>query len=341
MLKRTFLINSNNFKTLLSKCSSNNNIIGATSSINNNKIATPITTTKRYYFKTTCLQKHKHPHVAKVSIEGIKHIIAVSSAKGGVGKSTSAVNLALGLSSQDLSVGLLDADVFGPSIPLMMDLKGQEKPLVNDNNQMVPLINYGIKCMSMGFLVDEDDAIVWRGPMVMSALEKLLRQTNWGLLDVLVVDLPPGTGDAILTMCQRVPLSGAVIISTPQDVALADVVRGVNMFKKVNVPILGLVENMSHFNCPHCHESTHIFGSEGAKKTAQKMGINFLGDIPIHLEIRETSDSGKPITITQPNSPQAKIYKDISKEIIKQLEILDNQNNDSNNQKSPPNIVIE
>ncbi|KAM9970996.1 hypothetical protein ACTFIR_002861 [Dictyostelium discoideum] len=297
---------------------------------------------KRNYFSNNKIQLHggsghRQPQVTKVAIEGIKNIIAISSAKGGVGKSTCAVNIALGLSSHNLSVGLLDVDVFGPSIPLMMDLKNHEKPFTNELNQMIPLQNYGIKCMSMGFLVNEDDPIIWRGPMVGSALEKLLRQTDWGHLDVLVCDLPPGTGDAILTMCQRVPLTGAVIVSTPQDVALADVVRGVNMFKKVEVPILGLVENMSYFNCPHCNESTHIFGNEGAKNTAKKMGINFLGDVPIHLQIRETSDSGKPITVTQPDSPQAKNYKNISKEIIKQLEII---NNDENKDNKEPSIII-
>jgi len=292
---------------------------------NNNKYSI----TKRYHGGGGHHHSHRGPPPSQ-AIEGVKKIIAVSSAKGGVGKSTSAVNIALGLSSLGLSVGILDADVFGPSLPTMMDLKGQ-RPALNDANQMIPLVNYGIKCMSMGFLTEEDDPIVWRGPMVMSGLEKLLRQVEWGELDVLVVDLPPGTGDAILTICQRVPLSGAVIISTPQDVALADVVRGVNMFKKVDVPILGIVENMSHFNCPNCQHITPIFGSLGAKKTAEKMDIKYLGDVPIHLEIRETSDAGKPITITQPDSPQAKIYKDISKEIMNQL---------SSTKPHSPNIVI-
>eukprot|EP01132_Coremiostelium_polycephalum_P009233 gene9233-11313_t len=262
----------------------------------------------RNYFKSNFINLHGGgtPHHQRIDIQGIKHIIAVSSAKGGVGKSTSAVNIALALSSMVDSVGLLDADVFGPSIPTMMNLRDQ-RPLINpDTKSLIPLINYGIKCMSMGFLVQEDDPIVWRGPMVMSGLEKLLR-TDWGSLDILVVDLPPGTGDAILTMCQRVPLSGAVIISTPQLVALADVIRGVNMFKKVDVPILGIVENMSHFNCPHCQKTSNIFGSGGAKEIASKLNINYLGDVPIDLEIRETSDSGHPITITNPNSPQSKV----------------------------------
>ncbi|KAF2075786.1 hypothetical protein CYY_002919 [Polysphondylium violaceum] len=288
-------------QTLYTKHSSNNNT--------HNILLTPHNSNGYNYTKRFHGGGHHHSHRGpppSQAIEGVKKIIAVSSAKGGVGKSTSAVNIALGLSSLGQSVGILDADVFGPSLPTMMDLKNQ-RPALNDSNQMIPLVNYGIKCMSMGFLTEEDDPIVWRGPMVMSGLEKLIRQVDWGELDILVVDLPPGTGDAILTICQRVPLSGAVIISTPQDVALADVVRGVNMFKKVDVPILGIVENMSHFNCPNCQHITPIFGSLGAKKTAEKMDIKYLGDVPIHLEIRETSDAGKPITVTQPNSPQAKV----------------------------------
>jgi len=243
----------------------------------------------------------------------------VASAKGGVGKSTTAVNLSLALSNQKQKVGLLDADVFGPSIPLMMNLRGT-KPETTDDKRMIPLVNYGIKCMSMGFLVEEDAAMIWRGLMVMSALETLLRQVQWGELDILVVDLPPGTGDSQLTMCQRVPLSGAVIVSTPQDVALMDVVRGVNMFKKVNVPVLGIVENMSYYKCPKCDHKEHIFGAEGAQRTAKNMDIPFLGEIPIELAIRETSDSGKPIVISQPQSSSAIIFNEIAKKVLQRLQ---------------------
>ncbi|KYQ92602.1 Mrp/NBP35 family protein [Tieghemostelium lacteum] len=289
---------------------------------------------RRNYFSSSRLSLHRMPPPPnKLKLDGIDRIIAVSSAKGGVGKSTSAVNIALGLSSEGKSVGILDADIFGPSIPLMMDLKGQ-RPYTNENNLMIPLINYGIKCMSMGFLVEDEDALVWRGPMVMGALEKLLKQVDWGHLDYLVIDLPPGTGDAILTICQRVPLSGAVIISTPQDVALLDAVRGVKMFGQVGVPIIGIVENMSHFDCPHCHEKSFIFGADGAKNTAKKMGINYLGDVPIQLEIRETSDSGKPITVTKPESSSSLIYKQISKQIIKELDQITEHN-------KPPSITVE
>ncbi|GAM19637.1 hypothetical protein SAMD00019534_028120 [Acytostelium subglobosum LB1] len=258
----------------------------------------------------------------KLTIDGVKHIVAVSSAKGGVGKSTMAVNLALALSSLDkmnLSVGILDADVFGPSLPIMMNLNNMKPSVDEQTTRMIPLQNYGVKCMSMGFLVEPEDAIVWRGPMVMSGLERLLRQTQWGSLDVLIVDLPPGTGDAILTMCQRVPLSGAVIVSTPQDVALADVIRGVKMFKQVDVPILGVVENMSYFECTNCNHKTHIFGNGGAKKTAESLGIKVLGEVPLSIEIRELSDSGKPITVQSPDSVQAQNYKSIARNLLEQL----------------------
>ncbi|EGG17864.1 Mrp/NBP35 family protein [Cavenderia fasciculata] len=256
----------------------------------------------------------------KISLPNIKYIIAVSSAKGGVGKSTLSVNLALALNAMPgISVGILDADVFGPSLPIMMNLRNQQPAIEETTKRMIPLQNYGIKCMSMGFLVEEDDAMIWRGPMVMGALEKLLGSTAWGNLDVLVVDLPPGTGDAILTMCQRVPLSGAVIISTPQDVALADVIRGVKMFNKVNIPILGVVENMSHFECPNCNHSSNIFGKEGAVKTARDLGLELLGEVPINIDIRECADKGTPITISQPESKQATIYKSIAKKMLEQL----------------------
>uniref|UniRef100_A0A8C6SKT6 Iron-sulfur cluster transfer protein NUBPL n=1 Tax=Neogobius melanostomus TaxID=47308 RepID=A0A8C6SKT6_9GOBI len=241
-------------------------------------------------------------------IPGVKQIIVVASGKGGVGKSTTAVNLALGLSANDpsKSVGLLDADVYGPSIPKLMNLKGN--PDLNDNNLMVPLMNYGIPCMSMGFLVDDTAPIVWRGLMVMSAIEKLLRQVDWGELDFLVVDMPPGTGDVQLSISQNVPVAGAVIVSTPQDIALLDARRGAEMFNKVHVPVLGLVQNMSVFQCPNCLHQTHIFGSDGAKNLALTLGVTFLGDVPLHLNIRETSDSGKPVVVSAPDSPEVKHY---------------------------------
>ncbi|KAI3367784.1 hypothetical protein L3Q82_026219, partial [Scortum barcoo] len=237
-------------------------------------------------------------------ITGVKQVIVVASGKGGVGKSTTAVNLALGLMSNDpsKSVGLLDADVFGPSIPKLMNLKGN--PELTDNNLMIPLTNYGVPCMSMGFLVEDVAPIVWRGLMVMSAIDKLLRHVDWGSLDYLIVDMPPGTGDVQLSITQNIPVSGAVIVSTPQDIALLDARRGAEMFKKVKVPVLGLVQNMSVFQCPNCSHQTHIFGSDGARQLAETLGVQFLGDIPLHLNIREMSDRGKPVVVSSPDSPE-------------------------------------
>uniref|UniRef100_A0A3Q2PPY8 Iron-sulfur cluster transfer protein NUBPL n=1 Tax=Fundulus heteroclitus TaxID=8078 RepID=A0A3Q2PPY8_FUNHE len=235
-------------------------------------------------------------------ITGVKQVIVVASGKGGVGKSTTAVNLALGLMAIDRSksVGLLDSDVYGPSIPKLMNLKGNPEL----NNRMIPLINYGVPCMSMGFLVEDASPIVWRGLMVMSAIERLVRQVDWGSLDYLVVDMPPGTGDVQLSITQNIPIAGAVIVSTPQDVALLDARRGAEMFKKVNVPVLGLVQNMSVFQCPNCHHQTHIFGSNGARQLAETIGVRFLGDIPLHLNIREMSDKGQPIVVSSPDSSE-------------------------------------
>ncbi|KAL7379643.1 hypothetical protein ABVT39_003227 [Epinephelus coioides] len=253
-------------------------------------------------------------------ITGVKQVIVVASGKGGVGKSTTAVNLALGLMANDplKSVGLLDADVHGPSIPKLMNLKGN--PELSDNNLMIPLTNYGVPCMSMGFLVDEVAPIVWRGLMVMSALEKLLRQVHWGSLDYLVVDMPPGTGDVQLSISQNIPVSGAVIVSTPQDIALLDARRGAEMFKKVNVPVLGLVQNMSVFQCPKCNHQTHIFGSDGARQLADTLGVNFLGDIPLHLNIREMSDRGTPVVVSSPDSPEAEAYRKVASAVVQRLE---------------------
>ncbi|XP_069065193.1 iron-sulfur cluster transfer protein NUBPL isoform X2 [Pleurodeles waltl] len=252
-------------------------------------------------------------------ILGVNHVVLVASGKGGVGKSTTAVNLALGIAANDSTkaVGLLDADVFGPSIPKMMNLSGN--PEVSEKNLMRPLVNYGISCMSIGFLVEESAPIVWRGLMVMSAMEKLLRQVEWGELDYLVVDMPPGTGDVQLSVSQNIPVSGAVIVSTPQDVALIDARRGVEMFRKVSVPVLGLVQNMSVFQCPKCNHETHIFGAGGAEKLAETIGVDFLGDIPLHLTIRETSDQGRPVVVSQPDSNEAKAYLKIAAEVVRRL----------------------
>ena len=246
-------------------------------------------------------------------IPGIGAIVAVASAKGGVGKSTTAVNLALALSQLGLAVGLMDADIYGPSIPRMMGV--DRRPQSADRQKIEPLSAFGVPTMSIGYLVAKDTPMIWRGPMVQSALEQLLREVNWGVLDVLVIDLPPGTGDAQLTLCQRVPLTGAVIVSTPQDVALADVRKGINMFAKVNVPILGVIENMSFYRCPHCGERSEIFGHGGARTTAAEFGAEFLGEIPLHIAIRETSDAGQPIVVSQPDSAEAGAYRGIAERL--------------------------
>jgi len=251
-----------------------------------------------------------------VGIPGVGAIIAVASGKGGVGKSTLAANLALGLASLGLKVGLLDADIYGPSVPRLMGLKA--KPDVIDK-MLQPLNSFGLKVMSIGFLVEEDTAMIWRGPMVMSAISQMLKEVAWAPLDILIVDMPPGTGDAQLTMAQQVPLAGAVIVSTPQDLALIDARRGVAMFEKVNVPVLGVVENMSYFLCPHCGERSDVFGHGGARKEAQKLGVPFLGEVPLQMSIRETSDAGDPITATRPNSPEAEIYRNIARSVRESL----------------------
>ena len=250
------------------------------------------------------------PMPTRPEIPGIRSIIAVASGKGVVGKSTVAVNLALALKAQGLAVGLMDADVYGPSLPRMMAITG--KPTSEDGKILIPMENHGIKCMSIGFLVAEDTPTIWRGPMVMSALEQMLRDVKWGELDVLVVDMPPGTGDAQLTMAQRVPLSGAVIVSTPQDIALLDARKGLNMFRRVDVPVLGIVENMSYFLCPSCGERHEIFGHGGARQEAERLGVPFLGEVPLHLAIRETSDAGTPIVASQPDSPHALAFRAIA-----------------------------
>ncbi len=250
---------------------------------------------------------------AKPMVPGVDAIVAVASGKGGVGKSTVTVNLALGLATLGLKVGILDADIYGPSQPRMLGIGG--RPNSPDGKILTPLENYGIKCMSMGFLVPEDSPMIWRGPMVSSALQQMLRDVAWGELDVLLVDMPPGTGDAQLTMSQQVPLAGAVIVSTPQDIALLDARKGLNMFRKVDVPVLGIIENMSLFICPNCGHESHIFSHGGARLEAEKLGIEFLGEVPLDIEIRETSDSGRPIVVSRPDSPHAKTFIAIAERI--------------------------
>ena len=250
-------------------------------------------------------------------LPGVANIIAVASGKGGVGKSTTAVNLALGLKEHGLKVGLLDADIYGPSMPRLLGLKGQPQQVAG--NKLQPIEAYGLKVMSMGFLVDEETPMIWRGPMVMSALSQMLKDVAWGELDVLVVDMPPGTGDAQLTMAQQVPLAGAVIVSTPQDLARIDARKGLAMFRKVNVPVLGIVENMSTFICPHCGERSDIFGHGGARADAERLGVPFLGEVPLTLEIRETSDAGRPVVATAPKSPAATAYREIAARALAEL----------------------
>lgn len=252
------------------------------------------------------------------AIPGIASIIAVASGKGGVGKSTTAVNLALALAQSGRKVGLLDADIYGPSLPRMMGITG--KPHSPDGKRLHPLQGWGIPCMSMGFLVAEDTPMIWRGPMVMSALEQMLRDVTWGELDILVVDMPPGTGDAQLTMAQRVPLAGAVIVSTPQDIALLDARKGLNMFRRVDVPVLGIIENMSYFCCPNCGHRSEIFAHGGARRTATELGCDFLGELPLNIAIRETSDAGTPIVASHPDSDEAKAYRAIAAKVAAKID---------------------
>jgi ATP-binding protein involved in chromosome partitioning len=250
------------------------------------------------------------PASGKAMVPGVSAIVAVASGKGGVGKSTTAANLALALKTLGLRVGVLDADIYGPSMPRMLGISG--RPGTSDGRTLQPLENYGVVCMSMGFLVAEDTPMIWRGPMVMSAIQQMLRDVAWGELDVLVVDMPPGTGDAQLTLAQQVPLTGAVIVSTPQDIALLDARKGLNMFRKVDVPVFGIVENMSYFLCPHCGERSEIFSHGGARREAERLGTEFLGEIPLDIVIRETSDGGQPIVISHPESAHAKVYVQIA-----------------------------
>jgi ATP-binding protein involved in chromosome partitioning len=256
------------------------------------------------------------PHAVQRGVQllpGVKNIVAVASGKGGVGKSTTAVNLALALAAEGASVGILDADIYGPSQPMMMGLAG--KPESSDGKTMQPLVNHGVQVMSIGFLVEPDQAMVWRGPMATQALDQLLRQTNWSDLDYLVVDMPPGTGDIQLTMSQRVPLTGAVIVTTPQDIALIDARKGISMFQKVGVPILGIVENMAVHVCENCGHVEHIFGADGGRKMAAEYGIDYLGALPLKLSIREQADGGTPTVAAEPDGEVAALYRAVARKV--------------------------
>ncbi|MBL1256369.1 Mrp/NBP35 family ATP-binding protein [Methylocystis sp. Sn-Cys] len=282
---------------------------------------------------------HGHSHAAPPppqarkglapALEKIRYVVVVASGKGGVGKSTTSANLALGLAAQGWRVGLLDADIYGPSAPRLFGL--HDKPKV-ENGKLVPLEAYGVKIMSMGFLVEENTPMVWRGPMVAQALSQLLGEVAWGDLDALVVDMPPGTGDVQLTMAQQTPIAGAVIVSTPQDLALIDARRAVAMFQKVEAPILGIIENMSYFLCPHCGGRSEIFSHGGARHDAEQMGVPFLGEAPLDMKIRETSDAGRPVVGAEPDSPQAAVYLNLAAKVKTLLE--------TTKQRAAPNIVV-
>ena len=265
--------------------------------------------------------------------EGVKAIIAVASGKGGVGKSTTAVNLALGLQALGLKTGVLDADIYGPSVPKLLAIRG--RPQTIGGTRLKPMSSYGLAVMSIGFLIEEETPMIWRGPMVMSALTQMLREVEWGVLDVMVVDMPPGTGDAQLTMAQQVPLAGAVIVSTPQDLALIDARRGIAMFRRVDVPVLGIVENMSYFVCPHCGGRSDIFGHGGARHEAERLGVPFLGEVPLDVTIRETSDAGRPVVATDPDGAHAAIYRAIAARVHDALGAAGGEG------RAAPRIVIE
>ncbi|KVK64378.1 sodium:proton antiporter [Agrobacterium sp. TS43] len=273
----------------------------------------------------------QQPGSSKVGVPGVRAIIAVASGKGGVGKSTTAVNLALGLQSLGLKVGMLDADIYGPSLPRLLKISG--RPQQQEDRIILPMENYGLKVMSMGFLVDEEAAMIWRGPMVQSALMQMLREVAWGELDVLVLDMPPGTGDAQLTIAQQVPLAGAVIVSTPQDLALIDARKGITMFRKVEVPLLGVIENMSYFIAPDTGARYDIFGHGGAKAEAERIGVPFLGEVPLTISIREMSDAGTPVVAAEPDGPQAAIYRDIAEKVWARI--------GAGERKAAPKIVFE
>jgi ATP-binding protein involved in chromosome partitioning len=263
-------------------------------------------------------------------VPGVAAIIAVASGKGGVGKSTTAVNLALGLRDVGLKVGILDADIYGPSLPKLLAIR--ERPQTLGGTRLKPITRHGLTAMSIGFLIEEETPMIWRGPMVISALTQMLREVEWGALDVMVVDMPPGTGDAQLTMAQQVPLKGAIIVSTPQDLALIDARRGIAMFRRVNVPVLGIIENMSYFHCPQCGTRSDVFGHGGARHEAERLGVPFLGEVPLHMDIREKSDSGEPPVATAPEGEIATIYRDIAAKVAGALK---------GPSRPPPKIIIE
>ncbi|HXV26294.1 MAG TPA: Mrp/NBP35 family ATP-binding protein [Alphaproteobacteria bacterium] len=274
---------------------------------------------------------HGQAPAGRALVPGVKAIVAVASGKGGVGKSTIASNLAVALARIGRSVGLLDADIYGPSQPRMLGIRG--RPNTTDGKILEPMQAFGIKTMSMGFLVAEETPMIWRGPMVMSALQQMLRDVNWGTLDIMLVDMPPGTGDAQLTMAQQVPLAGAVIVSTPQDIALIDARKGLNMFRKVDVPVLGIVENMSYFACPNCGHVSHIFSHGGAREEAERLGVEFLGEVPLDIAIRETSDQGCPIVASRPESPHAIAFLRIAERIAAKI--------GAGAARTPPRILVQ
>ena len=275
------------------------------------------------------MQPHGGPP-QKITLPNIAYVIAVASGKGGVGKSTVTSNLAVALAARGLRVGLLDADIYGPSLPRLMAIG--EKPVI-EGKRLKPIEKSGLKTMSIGFLVDTETPMIWRGPMVMGALTQMLMDVDWAPLDVLVVDMPPGTGDAQITLAQRVPLAGAVIVSTPQDIALIDARKGLAMFRKTEVPVLGIIENMSTFVCPHCGHESHIFGHGGARDTAMQLGVDFLGEIPLVPSIRETSDAGTPIVASSPDSPEANAFIAVARRVAEKLS--------AGTKRAAPKIVIE
>ena len=283
----------------------------------------------------TAERKQAPPKTAnlKSGIPGLRHIVAVASGKGGVGKSTMAVNLALALKANGLRVAVLDADVYGPSLPRLLGITGKPRAADAGGKLMQPMEAYGLNVMSMGFLVPEDTPMIWRGPMVMSALMHMLRDVTWGETDIMIVDMPPGTGDAQLTLAQQTPLSGAVIVSTPQDLALLDARKGLNMFRKVSVPVLGIIENMSYFICSKCGERHEIFGHGGAREEARRLGVHFLGEVPLDTEVRARSDAGEPIVAALPESAHAAIFRKIADQVWSGIE--------AGGTRKTPRIVIE
>ncbi|MDR0842642.1 MAG: Mrp/NBP35 family ATP-binding protein [Acidobacteriota bacterium] len=268
----------------------------------------------------TAAVTHGAPDAGKQKIEGVRNVVAVGSGKGGVGKSTVTVNLAIALAQSGAAVGILDADIYGPNIPLMMGVTGRPHAI---GERIQTLANYGVRLMSMGFLMEEDDTpVIWRGPMLHSVIQQFLRQVEWGELDYLLIDLPPGTGDVQLSLTQTVPLTGAVVVSTPQDVALQDARKAIQMFRQVDVPVLGIVENMSYFQCPKCGEISHIFSHGGGASTATRYGVPFLGEVPLNIALREGGDAGKPVVAMAPDAPAAQAFKGIASQVAAQVSVI-------------------